>query len=450
MQKIYLSVLLVIGFVCKVFPQVPFSEIGLEDGQAPLVKCMLSGDSILLTHQLTSYAPKTTMWVRADGTTKVVYMGEVDRNKALLAVSSQGNKQRYFFLETKSRNQIITSLTVDIAMGTAGWDPGQLEIPGLLLGNFFDGDLYLICNIPGEKIVRILQVSELQIKDEKKFTLNEALLLKKRTRVAFITPGKPLSPDEAIAPIKIYRSEEILTITVDDPFDEFRTDQMFYKTTIYRLELKSGRASSRFFLEQSQYPFTSTLFANHLYRVKSFRKEAHLQIFDLTTGRPKTSDLSGLSLDENHFAYQSIDATNKIESIKLKAAIPLINYVIPDTIGSETVLRIGGRFGRSPTVPVLPGLGSLVSLATNVTIMSLYNGLDEDIYFYLKGSPETEFKYTADSKLISQDISAYDLKTTTDGKRYWSKSYLLGANFAYGVYLEKKSDKIQVLRFNQR
>src|SRR5687768_7070624 len=100
MQKIYLSVVLLVSFVCEVYPQVPFSEITLKDGHTPLVKCMLSGDSILLTHQLTSYSPKTTMWVRADGTTRTVHMGEVDRNKALLAVNSQGNKQRYFFLET--------------------------------------------------------------------------------------------------------------------------------------------------------------------------------------------------------------------------------------------------------------------------------------------------------------------------------------------------------------
>jgi hypothetical protein len=385
------------------------------------------------------------MWISGKGIKHDLDIPEV-KDKLLAGITSEGNKKKYYFVETEIKKQTLRCLSID-ETGTR-WEQGHVEIPGIVLGIFFTNYLHLICTNPKDKILRVMQIDDLKVKGEKTFIFNESVIKKKRTTFAFWNSGKRISPSEAIASVKILRQDSLLIMSVDDPFDEFDNKQTLYKTTVYKLNLVTGKQSMLFFVEPSEAPFNSIIFDGHLFRIV-MGKETHLQVFKLNTATQILSvKPSSFGKDAANYSYFINGEKNTIE----KASIGNFhaNYVIPDSVASETVLRIGATYPIRHPVGGLGGFGlagSIIQLAVNTAILTTPAEPEADIHFYLRGSPEKGFEFTNKSGLLSQKVYEYEINKADINKKYQYKTFLLGQNFAYGIYLEKKSDKVEILKF---
>jgi hypothetical protein len=143
--------------------------------------------------------------------------------------------------------------------------------------------------------------------------------------------------------------------------------------------------------------------------------------------------------DNNHSAGKTL----------FGATIP--DYVIPDTVSSHLVLRIGARYQTEPFVPLVStaGIGMLlVSLTTKAALLSIPDAPKIDNFFYIKGSVELGFYFTKDSGLMSQTTANYEVDATRDEKKYRRRSRIIGSRVAYAIYLERKADKIEILKFS--
>lgn len=457
-QKIWLAVSFTLICLVSCSAQTLLTEISTEVNYTETLRVMLSGDSMLFVYPKPGYSSYRSgdelksVWISGSGSMRELNL-PLTSNRSLMTFVREGKKEKYYFLESENKKNFLTCLTVDVEAGTDTWEDGKLEVPGLLLGYFFSGDLYLVCTKPTESILQVLQVkNDLIVKEEKRFAFPFPLLPKKRTSVAFLNEGVPITPAEAMAEVKIYRRDSLLLISVDEQFDQFDENQNYPKTTIHQLNMKSGRYSNRHIVETSKNFFRSIIFDDHLYRLVGTR-EALLQIYNLKTSQEKIINLSTVSDDPNVFAYWVDEEDNEIRTTKYKKIIPVLNYVTPDTVSSEVKLRIGTRYATRTTVPVLYpfGLaGALVSMASNIVLMSLPATPAIDKHFYLEGSPDKGFRFTSNSGLIRQSVSDYDLKMARENyKRYKYKHHVYGRDLAYGFYLEYRSDKVKIIKFQQ-
>lgn len=454
MQRICLPVFFTLLCLVSCSAQTLVTEISTEVNYTETLRGILSGDSMLFVYPKPGYSSYRSgdelksVWISGSGSMRELNL-PLYSDRSLMTFIREGKKEKYYFLESENKKNFLTCLTVDVEAGTDTWEEGKLEIPGLLLGYFFSGDLYLICTKPTESILQVLQVNNLTVKEEKRFAFPFPLLPKKRTSVAFLNQGVPITPAEAMAEVKIYRRDSLLLISVDEQFDEFDENQIYPKTAIHQLDMKSGRYSNRHIVETSKNFFQSIIFGDHLYRLAG----ARLQIYNLKTLQEKIIDLSAFGEDPNVFAYWVDEEDNEIRTTKYKKIIPVLNYVIPDTVSSEVRLRIGTRYATNTSVPVLYpfGLaGALLSIASNIVLMSLPATPAIDKHFYLEGSPDKGFRFTSNSGLISQSVTDYDLKMARENyKRYKYKHHLYGRDLAYGFYLEYRSDKVKIIKFER-
>ena len=454
MQKaIYVTVCLTSIFLLHCSAQKVVTEIVTNAKYSPRLQSMLSGDSILFRFKestFSSHGTFKTMWISATGIRRDLNL-DINPDRSLVAFASEGKHEKYYFIESEKRKYFLSCLTLDVEGGTETWNVGKLEIPGMLLGSFFSDDLYLVCMNPNETILKVIQISDLKVKKERRIALPAPLLKKKKTTVALVDQNAPLTPAQAMAAVKIYRQDSLLLVLVDDPFDEFDKNQIHSKTTIYRINLESGRYSIRFVPEISKNLFYSIIFDGHLYRIVN-AKDTEVQIYKISTGEIiNIFKLSTFKEDPNAFAYWVNENDNNIRREKYKSVVPLLNYIIADTVSSKVGLRIGSRYGVNQSVPFLYTFGiagALISLVSNIGLMSVPANPVIDKYFYLTGSPENGFLFTSDSGLLSQVVSEYDLEMAEENnKRYTYKSHLYGEDFAYGFYMEHNSEKIQILKF---
>jgi hypothetical protein len=183
MQRIYSSLFLTLICLLNCSAQTVLTEILTKSNHTPKFKGILSGDSILFAFPEPGYSSSgdelKSVWISGSGAMRELNL-DLSPERPLMAFASEGTKEKYYFLEFKDKKYFLTCLTLDVGAGTQTWDESKLEIPGLLLGHFFSGDLYLVCTRPTESIVRVLKVDKLTVKGEKRFELPAPLLKKRR------------------------------------------------------------------------------------------------------------------------------------------------------------------------------------------------------------------------------------------------------------------------------
>lgn len=449
-RSIHLLPFLLIFSIPYVFGQKPFAEIQVTPAPSPTISAIVSGDSILLVYKEASFIPTNSMWFSTSGTKRNVDI-EITKDRTLIQICSEKDVEKYYYVEYGKKSFVLSCLTLDVKTGSKQWDQEQLEVPGILLGSYVDGDLFLVCTDPKEPVLKIIRTNGSTIKELKTFELREPLIKGKRTSVTFSDLDLPLTPDEATASVKIFKQDSVLLISTDESYDEYAKIHGPLKTGVYRINIRSGRSDYKIFMANSEDVLHSTIFNNCLYRlVRS--NTAMLQIFDLTTSRQTASfDLSLFKDAPNSFAYLANDDNHNVLKTDLIHTLPLVDYVIPDTVSSTLILRVGARMAVNPNIPLLSAWGLpalMVSFTAQMVLLSKPAVPAIDIFFYLKGSPEGGFYFTADSGLLSQTIANYEFELTANPKKYQYKTYLFGNDCAFGIYLERKSDKIQIQKFS--
>jgi hypothetical protein len=426
-----------------------FGTYDLKLKGVPTIGTMMAGDSILITSKSNGGLVRDALWISPQANKTSTDLGEL-QDKPLIAIVAGKTMDLYYFLEEHGNTNYLKCAVIDKVSGTRYVKDEFVELDDLPVGGYVDDGLNLICLTPKTNDVTVIKVADMRIMRETVFHLNAPLLRNKRTAVAFFDRRHPVRPDQATARVKLYLRDSLLIITCDEPFDEYDQPGTLYKTRVYELNLNSGTYSNRYFIEQSTQWFNSIIFNNYLYRVVQ-GEDGVLEIFDLVTGEQKPPVLfSAFQLSQPNRIYVSDDRNHSITMTTFKRTFANPTYVIPDTIGSEIILRIGERYGFRTTVGPLTAFGVaglFLSVVTNVVLLSRPTEPVVDQYFYVKGSPANGFSYTADSGLLSQKISNYDVSVARDQKEYRFKSHLVGRTVAYEVYMQKKTNKVNVLKF---
>jgi hypothetical protein len=333
--------------------------------------------------------------------------------------------------------------------------PGDMEfkVPGLFLGSYWNDDLHIVYMHAEDKSIRVLQFQNLKVVNEVIFNIDTNFLKKKNTLVSFLEAGEPVTSEEAVATVKLIHNDTLLYICADEPFYEYGDVQMVYKTTVFKLDLKSGLASTRFFAEPSQNFFHSIPFNGNLYRTLSGRVPT-LQVFDLTTGKEKLFvDLRPMAENRAMLGFFADGKKRTVTRVKPKPIALNANYVIPDSVNSTLLLRLGFRYTENSYIPVVSAFGvvaAVVTAASNVMLSSLNTNPANDFFIYLKSSPDKKVEITADSDLIHQQISEYESKLTLQKTRLQLKAHLYGSDACFGIYQENKSNKLRIIRFSKQ
>lgn len=437
------------------FSQTVLTEIETGASYNEFKGVALSGDSILVVYKPSSFGVNgalQSLWISPEGEQHRISFDSVDF-RAIIDVATDNDVEWYYYLVRSEDKQVLKAATRRKDDGTWRIEKEEVEMPGLLLANHYDdGILHLICMDPKQTDLKTLAVKDLTVTDQKTYTLHAPLSKKKRTSVTIVTPQRPLAPEETLAAIKLYWTPELLTIIKDDPFDEYDHSQTSYKTDVYRINLETGSVDHKFYKEETRSVFFSIHFQDHLYRVVGFREQMRIEVFDMRTGRRRNSVyLNPIKSDKKNFAYYADGHADKVEKVKIKKAMKTINYLVAGPASDGIVLRMGSRYGIVPGIIFInPTLAKfLIAVAVNVALAQIPVPVTEDYFFYLYGSPDKGFAFSKTPTSVSQRVTEYGLEMTEKGERYLQKVHLYGPDFIYGLYIPKKSTKIQILKFTE-
>lgn len=408
------------------------------------------GDSLLLI-QREYQKTKSIQWISATGKVRPTLLNDVDTRNLIGIEAGLDRFARYYFLESGKKSAEVKCLFVNEKTDSIFWQNEALEIPGAFVGSFFREGLNIISIVPNSHILRVLHLDGLTLKNEKSFGIGNFFSGSARGQVGFFSDDKPMTPGDAVAPVKILLTDSLLMIMKDDSYDPAtNVAQPILKTTVQQLNLYTGSNTNKFYPQNVRGFIYSMIFGKQLYRiVKEQKQQPILQVLDLKTGEVILSqDLAPLVNDPETFIYNVDEEKHTITKNEVKPLMKILNYLTVESVGSKIVVRIGRRVpARNTFVPIIAPLGpvvALASLATNLALLSMQGGPSFDSYFYLKGSPETGFRFSADSGVISQTISNQELADAAAGIKYANSMHIPARGFTYALYIERKSNKIQV------
>ncbi|NJM25537.1 MAG: hypothetical protein HC859_08640, partial [Bacteroidia bacterium] len=192
-----------------------------------------------------TYPALRSFWVTSDGTVSPFVLKTID-NQRLCGITRHDGEHYFYSFSGNSKNPVLNTLryareSQDYVLHK------PLEFEGRIAGVFVDSDLFVMSFQKKEQTFKVTRVHKDSIAEETLFRLPFFLWQFKGETIQYIPETSLTLLNAFMAPVKIYRRGETITIVVDEAFDEYAENESgkLYKTSIYNLNLVSGTIETR-------------------------------------------------------------------------------------------------------------------------------------------------------------------------------------------------------------
>ena len=152
--------------------QEPFATLPGLNGLFPKdIQCIAVRDSIFLSFR--SGDNVFTRWVLPDGRIADAWLTGL-KDKLLCGITAHNNRMKtFYFLEQEKHTILIKAMQTDQANNSNAFLPGQLELSGIFIGSYTEGENLLIFSFEkGNFQLRVTTVKRLQISEDKLYAVS--------------------------------------------------------------------------------------------------------------------------------------------------------------------------------------------------------------------------------------------------------------------------------------
>jgi hypothetical protein len=410
------------------------------------------GEGVQFFYEDKSVTPVQAVALRVVSTEKQIsYRLENMTKKIVLAARPTESGADYYYLDPGKKGMSIHVLHVNETTGSQIVDTVSLKIPGKLIGAYSENEkLYVISAVPDQYKVQVTIVADMAIVQNQEFKLTFSPSIARSSR--FLQEGQELNLRESAASLKVIKSKNnILYLCMDDRPANTEGGSGLARTVVAELDLATGAARNRVIFEQGTDLFSSTVFGDHLYRLKKERGFLKLEIVNLETGKAvyaKTFDDPEKSFSAIRYFRSGLKRIIEKEEIAkpLKSAF-MRPFIVVDSSAGEVVAKIG--FWKNDDPLLVPNPSDIVGLVTSSLLMAIVytdEGEVEGEYVYIKGTVEKGFIYDSNSPMLQRQID--DFEIGLDG-RYSYKGYIYSPDIIFAIYRDKKSKAYNLYRLSK-
>ena len=435
--------------------QEPFATLPALNGLFPKdIQCMAVRDSIFLSFR--SGDNVFTRWVLPDGKIVDAWLTGL-KDKLLCGITAHNNRLKtFYFVEQEKHNIVIKALRTDQANNSNAFLPGQLELSGIFIGSYTEGENLLVFSFEKKKFqLRVTTVNRLRISEDRLYAISFDPGRYKSAQMTLIRDGSVLGSVQALARVKIFIRSGEISIVVDDEEPYLNEQYHLHGTTLIRLNKASGETNIKFFMDSTDYSFSSFLLDSYLFTAR--RKD--ISIFDVNTGKLlQTIDIGLDKSMKERLIFIKKGNSNRIwkneplYAAKRKPGRPYI-VVNKDTLQNSYVLTWGVyEDERGMIMPAMGPAGLAAALigaiVSNAVIQSL-DGKAISRYFYMAGDPVKGFDFSANDadQIVKQKIDGYEIAQQEKGNRYGYKGYFQSENGIVAVYHNTTSNRLEFIVF---
>jgi hypothetical protein len=323
-------------------------------------------------------------------------------------------------------------------------------VEGQLLGLYYDHGLFVISSSKKDYSIHVSKLNRLNIVDKKIFNLSFEILKKGKEDLVFIPEGVEPLPEIANYRTKIYKIKESIIICSDElPKDSHSVG----RTTLAKLNLKSGDSQIKTFLQSGNFSFRTFLSNTLLFSVHS-DKGIIIKAIDYTSGK----EISSAKIDDEstsfiHYpcVYRNGAFNYVTNDLPVTDAIHRFgNYFISATYNNDSsyVIKVGDRHLAS-TEPLLPRLIVLGGFGLKRFLLYSQTQAGVAYYFYMDFDKNNNAHYLDTPESLSSLVDRYEMQDRKEN-RFSYKSYLMSKECAYAFYKETGTTKLKVVKFSKK
>lgn len=335
--------------------------------------------------------------------------------------------------------------------------PEEIEINGVVLGIWNDEKLCIVSFDKHDNRLHVLQISKLQIIEEKVFDIPFDHVEDYHHSLGAITEGNMTSLEKGAAQLKLYKREHEIIMTVDQNFFGISGTP---QTIVMKFDLETGSQTMHEIKVGDSRSFTSFVHHDKLYTGAISRKKFELSTFELQTGSLLSRKaIAKDSVDESMNVYIRSGRKGtvyKTESFlkmmsQANATEPLL-IVYSGKDASATVVW-GTYLKDAPASAYYAGFtgglaGGAVYLIVYSAITDLSSSQGTSRYLYLVNVDKQVPEFTTGAnKPLRQQIDDYEMRQQEKKISYISKGYVDYENGAVATYLDNKSHQLFLVRF---
>ncbi len=435
--------------------QEPFATLPGLNGLFPKdIQCIAVRDSIFLSFR--SGDNVFTRWVLPDGRIADAWLTGL-KDKLLCGITAHNNRMKtFYFLEQEKHTILIKAMQTDQANNSNAFLPGQLELSGIFIGSYTEGENLLIFSFEkGNFQLRVTTVKRLQISEDKLYAVSLDPGRYNRDQMTIIRDGSVLGSVQALAKVKIFIRADGISIVVDDEGDYLNEQYRLRGTTVIRLNKASGESNIKFFMDSTDHSFSSFLLDNYLFKAR----RNDISIFDVNTGKLlQTVDIGLNKSMKERLIFIKKGNSNRIwknEQLYAAKRKPGQPYVVvnKDSLRNSYVLTWG--FYEDERSMIMPAFGPagiaaalIGAIVSNAVIQSL-DGKAISRYFYMAGDPVKGFDFSSNDadQIVKQKIDGYEIAQQEKGNRYGYKGYFQSEKGIVAVYQNTTSNRLEFIVF---
>jgi hypothetical protein len=386
------------------------------------------------------------LWVLPSG--EIKYVSSNFPETVFCAGYNKGDSAFLYYLVETKKQIGIRIFAQSKTTGQFKLNEQTVSVEGQLLGLYYDHGLFVISSSKKDYTVHVSQLNRLSIVDEKVFNLSFDILKKGKEDVFFIPEGVEPLPEIANYRTKIYKIKESILICRDEPSKDSHSPG---KTTLAKLNLKSGESQIKIFLQSDNLSFRTFLCNNVLFNIHGDMGMI-IKAIDYTSGK----EISSVKIDDSNpfINYPCIYRNGAFNYVTndmhvSDAVYRFGHYFISATSENDSsyVLKAGSQH-LSNTKPIfsrvlVAGLGGLFAYSLYA---NTYANVDYYLYMTLDGN---KIQYLDHPESLSFLIDKYELQDRKE-KRFSYKSYLISKKQTYGIYRETGTTKLKVVKFTKQ
>ena len=394
------------------------------------------GDSLFLDLRSDKNASRY-YWIELSGKINEVDLSMVS-NKSLFAVTKNNEGIAYYFLQWQNLNgktkPILKAIWFDALRKTYSPLPEEVPLNNQRLASYIENGRLVILQVEDDgDMLSLIKLERMTIISQTKFNLPVNLKGYQYLPVHFYDRGSTPTQLTVAEPVKVYRQEGTILITIDDCRKPgvHRNPNEAYKTLVLEIDEGKPDVEAKIIRCSTKSEFRSTVSNGILYRVYH-DGQINIEAYNLW-GEGKLSWFVGLKGSSN---LPEVQITKRFgEDFRIKTALNKKPFEIKANFvniertesTSEIFATIGRRF--MPTsrafIPI-PGVGI-------VAFQSGSSGFYNSVYFRLRIEADGSYTIPKRSQTSTEKIDDFEIEFQK-GKDMSYIGYVSAPNRTIGIY----------------
>jgi hypothetical protein len=446
MKTVVLAIVLVTNGLVSTWSQ-EFSTIESKDGILfQTIQSFPLNDTLFVFFSTAGKKDFNSILILPDGTQKVIRLNEL-KEKAIAAITSTREHLHFYYFERGKDFVALNVLSLDKkTLKKTLLTP--LSIPGRVIGYDVNDSLTVLSYDQKTSLLHLHRFKNFKLSFANQYAVNAHLFREKTT---FISSSEITQPSDADSDIKVYLREKYLWIIAEN-----NENKLMGTSTIFRIEILSGKSATMGIFEYSGNKWNTMLFGEEILKVVK-SKGITLTAYAFQKNEPVFSVTyeEGSAISKER-AYERRGVSNEAFSINIQQSLKAWGrpIVVPFSDGNSILLKIGNyepKLNPKSPVPVLSsGVMKLIFEMTKIGSYAFNNKASDDRYFYLKGDFIKGFSYEPNPKAIEKVIDEFEITSWQKSMPLSGKGYVTSKDAAFGFYkFEKHYDQLKIVKFKR-